>query len=68
VDAGGGDELVGERGGGMEGEASAHAVADADLRPREAHSLDPWVGFGVFCAYAAAALLAAGVLLTRRDA
>ena len=35
---------------------------------KQAHSLDPWVGFGVFCAYAAAALLAAGVLLTRRDA
>jgi ABC-2 type transport system permease protein len=30
--------------------------------------LSPWVGFAVFCAYAAAFLLAAGVLLQRRDA
>ncbi len=35
---------------------------------KHAHSLGPWVGFGVFCAYAAAALLAAGLSLTRRDA
>ena len=32
------------------------------------HQLAPWTGFGVFCAYAAAALLAAAILLTRRDA
>lgn len=31
-------------------------------------SLGPWTGFGVFCAYAAAALIAAAVLLRRRDA
>jgi ABC-type transport system involved in multi-copper enzyme maturation permease subunit len=32
-----------------------------------AHQLSPWSGFGVFCAYAAAALLAAALMLTRRD-
>ena len=34
----------------------------------QAHSLAPWTGLAVFCAYAAAALLVAGFLLTRRDA
>lgn len=32
------------------------------------HELAPWTGLGVFCAYAAAALVAAGILLARRDA
>jgi ABC-type transport system involved in multi-copper enzyme maturation permease subunit len=32
-----------------------------------AHQLSPWAGFGVFCAYAAAALVAAAVVLVRRD-
>jgi ABC-2 type transport system permease protein len=32
------------------------------------HSLGPWTGLGVFCAYAAVALIAAAVLLVRRDA
>lgn len=31
-------------------------------------TLSPWAGFGVFCGYAAAALLAGFVLITRRDA
>ncbi|MEA2266416.1 MAG: type transport system permease protein [Solirubrobacteraceae bacterium] len=30
--------------------------------------LGPWTGFGVFCLYAAVALLAAGILIRRRDA
>ena len=30
--------------------------------------LSPWAGFGVFCGYAAAALLAAAIMLHRRDA
>jgi ABC-type transport system involved in multi-copper enzyme maturation permease subunit len=30
--------------------------------------LSPWVGFGVFCAWVAVALIAAGVVLRRRDA
>ena len=32
-----------------------------------AHSLAPWTGFGLFCAYAVAALTVAAVLLIRRD-
>ncbi|MGI8827627.1 MAG: hypothetical protein ACR2JC_18750 [Chloroflexota bacterium] len=35
---------------------------------RQAHTLAPWTGLAVFCAYAATALLVAGFLLTRRDA
>jgi ABC-2 type transport system permease protein len=34
----------------------------------QAHALAPWTGFGVFCAYAAAALLAGFILIGRRDA
>jgi hypothetical protein len=33
-----------------------------------ADALGPWTGFAVFCAYAAAALVAAFLLVTRRDA
>lgn len=33
-----------------------------------AASLSPWAGFGIFCAYAAAALVAAMAMLQRRDA
>lgn len=36
-------------------------------RPQPA-TLGPWTGFGVFCAYAAVALLAGFILITRRDA
>lgn len=35
---------------------------------RESGSLAPWVGFGVFCGYAAVALGLGFVLITRRDA
>ena len=35
---------------------------------REAHTLAPWTGFGVFCLYALAALAGAAVMLKRRDA
>ncbi|MFF0018017.1 ABC transporter permease subunit [Streptomyces sp. NPDC005374] len=35
---------------------------------REAASLSPWTGFGVFCLYAAIALTAGFVSITRRDA
>jgi ABC-type transport system involved in multi-copper enzyme maturation permease subunit len=31
-------------------------------------SLSPWTGFGVFCAYAAVALIAAAIAINRRDA
>jgi len=34
----------------------------------QAHALAPWVGLGVFAAYAVAAIAAAAVLLVRRDA
>ncbi len=34
----------------------------------QAHTLAPWVGLGVFAAYAFAALAAAAVLLVKRDA
>jgi hypothetical protein len=37
------------------------------VRP-EAHMLQPWAGFGVFCLYAAAALAVGFVLIGRRDA
>jgi ABC-2 type transport system permease protein len=34
----------------------------------DAHTLAPWAGFAVFCAYAAAAIAVAAVLLLKRDA
>ena len=34
---------------------------------KDSGSLAPWTGFGLFCAYAAAALVLAAVLLVRRD-
>jgi ABC-2 type transport system permease protein len=34
----------------------------------QAHTLQPWPGFGVFCLYAAAALAAGFILITHRDA
>lgn len=34
----------------------------------QAYTLSPWTGFGVFCAYAAAALAAGFILISRRDA
>lgn len=34
----------------------------------EAHMLQPWAGFGVFCLYATTALAAGFVLIGRRDA
>ncbi len=45
------------------GQAIFQVVSD----PTE-HSLAPWTGFGIFCAYAAAAMIAAAVMLRRRDA
>ena len=34
----------------------------------QAHTLSPWAGFGVFSGYAAAALLAGFIMISRRDA
>ncbi len=35
---------------------------------RDRSTLSPWAGFALFCGYAAVALIAAGVMLNRRDA
>jgi len=44
-------------------------AAEAVYRvPSAAHFLAPWTGFGVLCGYAAAALAAGFLLITRRDA
>jgi len=45
-----------------------NAAESVYILHRQAHSLAPWTGFGVFCAYAAAALLAGFILMSRRDA
>ena len=34
----------------------------------DSHSLAPWTGFAVFCGYALVALVAAAVVVKRRDA
>jgi hypothetical protein len=38
-----------------------------DLHP-DSTSLAPWTGFGVFCAWAAASIIGAAILLRQRDA
>jgi hypothetical protein len=38
------------------------------VHPDAAALLGPWSGFGVFCGYAAVALVVGAVLLRRRDA
>ncbi|MCI0689353.1 MAG: hypothetical protein L0Y54_19275 [Sporichthyaceae bacterium] len=43
-------------------------MAIQQTRERLDTAIGPWAGFGVLCAWTAAALLAAGWLLTRRDA
>jgi ABC-type transport system involved in multi-copper enzyme maturation permease subunit len=45
---------------------AGQALVDGTRRGTAA--LSPWVGFGVFCIYAAVAMVVAGVLLVRRDA
>jgi ABC-2 type transport system permease protein len=42
-------------------------AGEAILNLTRGDNLAPWVGFGIFCAYAAAALAIAAVLLVRRD-
>jgi ABC-2 type transport system permease protein len=44
------------------------AVADKLTAQHQAHALQPWAGLGVFCLYAAAALAAGFILISRRDA
>jgi hypothetical protein len=51
------------------GERTSRSVAEilrANILTR--FTLQPWPGFGVFCLYAAAALTAGIVLISRRDA
>jgi ABC-2 type transport system permease protein len=43
-------------------------IGRTKFAPQGLALLSPWVGFAVVCAYAAAALVAAAVLLSRRDA
>ena len=45
-----------------------NAISQIVTTVPNADSLSAWAGFGVFCAYAAAAIGAATVLITRRDA
>ncbi|HZD68794.1 MAG TPA: hypothetical protein VFA45_07710 [Actinomycetes bacterium] len=43
-------------------------IGRTKFAPQGLRLLAPWMGFAVVCAYAAAALLAAAVILSRRDA
>jgi ABC-type transport system involved in multi-copper enzyme maturation permease subunit len=43
-------------------------TAVATVRFDNSQHLAPWAGFGVFCAYAAAAIIGAAIALVRRDA
>jgi ABC-2 type transport system permease protein len=45
-----------------------NAAESAYTVHHQAHTLAPWTGLGVFCAYAAAALVTGFVLIGRRDA
>jgi ABC-2 type transport system permease protein len=45
--------------------AASEVVYSVQHQP---YTLSPWTGFGVFCGYAAAALIAGFVLISRRDA
>ena len=42
-------------------------AGEAIMALTRGNQLAPWVGFGVLCAYAAASLAIAAVLLVRRD-
>ena len=48
--------------------AAAQAIIGRSKFAPPGHLLPPWTGFALFCAYAAAALTAAAVMLNRRDA
>jgi ABC-2 type transport system permease protein len=49
-------------------DAGQALIGRTKFAPQSLHLLSPWLGFAVVCAYAAAALVAAAVLLNRRDA
>jgi ABC-type transport system involved in multi-copper enzyme maturation permease subunit len=48
--------------------AAGQAIIGRSKFTPPGHLLSPWTGFALFCAYAAAALIAAAVALNRRDA
>ena len=49
-------------------DAGQAPIGRTKFAPQGVHLLPPWTGFAAGCAYAAAALVAAAVLLNRRDA
>jgi ABC-type transport system involved in multi-copper enzyme maturation permease subunit len=49
-------------------DAGQALIGRTKFAPQGLHLLSPWVGFAVVCAYAAATLIAATVVLSRRDA
>jgi ABC-2 type transport system permease protein len=49
-------------------EAGQALIGRTKFAPQGLHLLSPWVGFAVVCAYAATILIAAALLLSRRDA
>ena len=49
-------------------DAGQALIRRTKFAPQGLHLLSPWVGFAVVCAYAAAALATAAVVLRRRDA
>jgi len=60
---------VGERGHPYLPSAAGQAIIGrTKFAPQGLHLLSPWVGLAVVCAYATAALIAAAVILHRRDA
>lgn len=48
-------------------EAGQAMIGRTRFAPAGAHLLEPWAGFAVLCAYTAVALVAAAIVLTRRD-
>jgi ABC-2 type transport system permease protein len=48
--------------------AAGHAIIVSTASSNSTPSLSPWIGFGVFCLYAVAALVGGAVMLQRRDA
>ena len=49
-------------------DAGQAPIGRTKFAPQGLHLLPPWVGFAVVCVYAAAVLVAAALLLSRRDA
>jgi len=49
-------------------DAGQALIGRTKFAPQGLHLLPPWTGFAVVCAYAALSLLAAAVILSRRDA